>query len=228
MSKRARQISQAHKLLGLVVGAQLLFWTLSGFYFTLFPIETIRGEHLRAGPQPIDMAALEDASLPQLDAAPIKLEVRRVLGETVWLATGETGASLHDFETGEPLAPIGAAEVRAIALESWRGRGEIVSAVLVETPPREAGSSSPLWRVDFDGQDKATFWVDATRGEVRAVRTDKWRLFDVLWRFHIMDITGEDRFDSWWLKLAAFLGLTTVLLGIALLVQRALRGRLLK
>lgn len=227
MSKRARQISRAHKLLGLVVGAQLLFWTLSGFYFTLFPIETIRGEHLRVGAQPIDMATLEDASPPQLDAAPIKLEVRRVLGETVWLATGETGASLYDFETGEPLAPFGETDIREIALQSWRGRGEIVSAELVETPPREAGSSSPLWRVDFDGQDKATFWVDATRGEVRAVRTGKWRLFDVLWRFHIMDITGEDRFDSWWLKLAAFLGLTTVLFGIALLVQRALRGRLL-
>lgn len=228
MSKRARQISRAHKLLGLVVGAQLLFWTLSGFYFTLFPIETIRGEHLRAGPQPIDMAALEDASPPQLDAALTKLEVRRVLGEPVWLATGETGASLYDFETGEPLMPFEEAHVREIALESWRGRGEIVSAELVETPPREAGSSSPLWRVDFDGQDKATFWIDASRGEVQAVRTGKWRLFDVLWRFHIMDITGEDRFDSWWLKLAAFLGLTTVLFGIALLVQRALRGRLLK
>ena len=228
MSKRARQISRAHKLLGLVVGAQLLFWTLSGFYFTLFPLETIRGEHLRAEPARIDAAALEGAVAPRLAASVSRLEVRRVLGEPVWLATGGAGASLYDFETGEPITPFDEADVREIALESWRGRGEIVSAELVDSPPRESGSASPLWRVDFDGQDKATFWVDATRGEVRAVRTDKWRLFDVFWRFHIMDITGEDRFDSWWLKLAAFLGLTTVLFGIALLVQRALRGRLLK
>ena len=60
------------------------------------------------------------------------------------------------------------------------------------------------------------------------MRTGKWRIFDVLWRFHIMDVTGDDRFDSWWLKLFAFLGLTTVLFGIGLLVHRAMAGRLLR
>ena len=83
MSKGARQISRVHKLLGLVVGAQLLFWTVSGFCFTLFPIGTIRGEHLRAGPQPIEVATLEETSLPRLDATTTRLEVRRVLGEPV-------------------------------------------------------------------------------------------------------------------------------------------------
>ncbi|MEQ9317215.1 MAG: hypothetical protein RLN72_15285, partial [Henriciella sp.] len=83
-------------------------------------------------------------------------------------------------------------------------------------------------RVQFDGKDTATFWIDAEAARLVAVRTGKWRLFDALWRFHIMDLTGEDRFDSWWLKVFAFLGLTTVLFGFALLIQRASKGRLLK
>ena len=125
------------------------------------------------------------------------------------------------------MAPLDEAGVTSLARARWAGDGDIASVRLVETPPREAASGHPLWRVDFEGKDTATLWIDPQAGSVRAVRTGKWRLFDVLWRFHIMDVTGEDRFDSWWLKLFAFLGLSTVLFGIALLVQRALKGRLL-
>jgi hypothetical protein len=82
--------------------------------------------------------------------------------------------------------------------------------------------------VQFEGEDTATFWVHSDRARVRAVRTTNWRVFDVMWRFHIMDITGEDKIHSWWLRIAAFLGLTVVLFGFAILIDRALQGRLLK
>lgn len=39
-------------------------------------------------------------------------------------------------------------------------------------------------------------------------------MFDVMWRFHIMDVTGDDKIDTWWMKLAAFLGLTVILRGL--------------
>ena len=48
MAKSSRLNTRVHKLLGLVVGAQLLLWTVSGLFFTLIPIEQVRGEHLRA------------------------------------------------------------------------------------------------------------------------------------------------------------------------------------
>ncbi len=41
-----------------------------------------------------------------------------------------------------------------------------------------------------------------------------------------MDVTGKDRFDTWWLKLAAFVGLTIVLTGLVLGVDRWRNGRL--
>jgi hypothetical protein len=43
-----------------------------------------------------------------------------------------------------------------------------------------------------------------------------------------MDVTGEDRFDTWWMKLFAFLGLTMVVTGFVLMVDRARKGRLLR
>ena len=47
MPVQSRQfIRRTHKILGLVIGVLFLFWTTSGLFFTLFPIEHIRGEHL--------------------------------------------------------------------------------------------------------------------------------------------------------------------------------------
>ncbi|WP_084420264.1 hypothetical protein [Henriciella litoralis] len=223
-----RTLSRAHKLVGLVIGLQLLFWTASGLFFTLFPIEQIRGEHLRREPVPVDLTSLETLARPDVELAAQRVELRQVLDRPVWLVKGDGWSALYNVETGEQLSPLGEAAVRQIALSAWAGDGDIASVQRVTSPPREAFSTKPLWRVQFEGADNATFWVDAEEARVTAVRTAKWRVFDVLWRFHIMDVTGDDRFDSWWLKIAAFLGLTSVMLGIGLLIQRAMKGRLLK
>ena len=228
MSRNARRIARAHKLVGLVVGLQLLFWTASGLFFTLFPIEQIRGEHLRKEPAPVDAADVAGIVPPPLSGPIEQLELRVVSGQPVWEIASEGNSRLVDARSGAPLPAPDADAVRAIAESAWAGDGTVIRVELVERPPRETFSGKPVWRVDFDGADRATFWVDPDTREIRAVRTGKWRLFDVLWRFHIMDVTGDDRFDSWWLKLVAFLGLTTVLLGIGLIVHRAMAGRLLR
>ena len=42
-----------HRWLGLLMAAQIIAWMASGLYFSLFPIEQIRGEHLtREWPAP--------------------------------------------------------------------------------------------------------------------------------------------------------------------------------
>ena len=228
MSLKARRIAQTHKLLGLVVGFQLLFWTASGLFFTLFPIEQIRGEHLREASAPVGLSSLQDMTLPEVTGEVRSVELRQVLGRVVWQVETPDGGALFDAETGMRLDPFGKTEVRRLAETAWAGEGAIASLRKVERPPREAFTGKPLWRVEFQGRDEAVFWVDAERARITAVRTDKWRVFDVLWRFHIMDVTGEDRFDSWWLKVFAFLGLSTVLFGFALLVHRASKGRLFR
>ena len=48
MKKWFRKI---HRWLGVLMALQILAWMASGLYFALFPIETIRGEHLAAALQ---------------------------------------------------------------------------------------------------------------------------------------------------------------------------------
>ncbi|MEQ9314222.1 MAG: hypothetical protein RLN72_00130, partial [Henriciella sp.] len=144
MAINARTISRGHKLLGLVVGFQLLFWTVSGFFFTLYPIETIRGEHLRAETPAIDMSALPALTPPQTGRAE-SAELRLVLGEPVWQVKSEGGLAIYNAATGAPRAALSDTELRAYAQSLWAGQGEISSVRLVETPPREAFTGKPLW-----------------------------------------------------------------------------------
>ena len=44
--KTAKKIRKAHRYLGLFLGIQFLFWTISGLYFSWTNINEIRGEHL--------------------------------------------------------------------------------------------------------------------------------------------------------------------------------------
>ena len=37
---------KVHRWLGLLMAVQIIAWMASGLYFAVFPIETIRGEHL--------------------------------------------------------------------------------------------------------------------------------------------------------------------------------------
>ena len=45
-SKTAIKIRKAHRYLGLFLGIQFLFWTISGLYFSWTNIDEIRVEHL--------------------------------------------------------------------------------------------------------------------------------------------------------------------------------------
>jgi len=237
MALAARRIARVHKILGLVIGLQFLFWTASGLFFTLYPIETIRGDPFRPHPDhgqlvvsdiQIDAGTAASTAGGQLET----IALRMFLNDPVWLVETSTGKRMVDAVTGDLRSPITQDELITLtsygANASTRPLSETsIQYMISENPKREYGGPLPAWIVEYS-PGKQRIYVDAMTGEIQSVRTTKWRIFDVLWRFHIMDITGEDEFDSWWLKLIAFSGLTTVLFGMALLVDRARKGRLLK
>ena len=84
-----------------------------------------------------------------------------------------------------------------------------------------------MWRADFSGEHKATFWNDPRDGQIAAVLTQHWRLFDLVWGLHIMDWQGRETISSWWMKAFSFGLLVLSLSGVWMLVERARQGRLL-
>jgi hypothetical protein len=92
--------------------------------------------------------------------------------------------------------------------------------VLVETPPREAGLSVPAWRFEFGPQDPATLYINGQTGELRAVRTTLWRVYDFFWGLHIMDWSTRENFNSWWIKMFSAVAIVFGVAGLILTVYR--------
>lgn len=238
MSLAIRRLSRVHKIVGAVVGLQLFFWTLSGLFFTLFPIETIRGdpwrpqiEHGTLEKMAVQVGAIEAAA--KVEGVWLSAELQPFLDRPVWVITTSETRQMVDAMTGDIWSPLDPVSFRALQRRFADADGaaqipgtEATAIYLTEAPPREYGGALPVWVIE-DARTQQRIYFDATTGAVKSVRTNQWRVFDVLWRFHIMDVTGEDRFDTWWMKLFAFLGLTMVLSGFVLLFDRWRKGRLL-
>lgn len=226
-------LRKTHRWMGLLIGIQLLFWILGGLYFSIIPIENIRGEHLvtRAEPNfqslPGTMITAHDAYAAALGNEPgLKVEnIELIQLMDAWhyriegkVAEADT-IQLVDAVSGTPINPIDQATAEVVLLSMLNEDYEIRSSELVTST--EPGSeyrdkALPAWRITTQYPRIATFYIAQQTGELTAVRTDAWRFFDFLWMLHIMDYDNRDDFNHGFLTLMASLALITVLSGFLL------------
>jgi uncharacterized iron-regulated membrane protein len=220
---RRRMILRWHVWLGWLVGVPLLLWTLSGLFMASFPIDTIRGEHLKA----------EAPALPGfVPVAPV-LQGRAVqtltltlqAGEPVWLIDyADGGKRRADARTGALLAQVSAREAEAIARNSFAGPDKLtgIRRFSAEDAPLDLRRPRPSWQARFG--DDTHVYVDAETGAVLATRSALWRVFDFMWGLHIMDLqTREDTNHPILIGFAA-LAVISILIGIILLPLRRAKG----
>jgi len=213
---------KVHRWLGLLTGIQLLAWTISGLYFTLIPIEEIRGSHLllegaetpklasAALLSPSDVASMH----PALESATVSDLNLQMTGEVPTYVIGETRV---DARNGTIL-PVLSSKIAESLVRTRTGR-EVQTAdwVTAVAPGDEyRGGELPAWRVRISGDEDAAVYVGASTGRLRAVRTSAWRWFDLLWALHIMDYEEREDFNHWLVQLLSVLGLITVASGLAL------------
>jgi len=70
--------------------------------------------------------------------------------------------------------------------------------------------------VETDHPNKVNAYVDGMTGEVVAIRSSSWRLWDFLWGLHIMDYVDRDNINNLLMKVFSILALISSLSGIAL------------
>lgn len=234
MGKTYRFIRRTHNVLGLIAGAQVFLWVMSGLFFTLFPIGQVRGDHLRSElPRAItmpeggfvDMERVAGVSGGEVE----NVRLKPFPGGPVYEVDTLFGTFLHDATSGDLLSPLSEARARQVALAHWGGSGKLVKITKIETAPAESGAGGrSMWRADFSGADSATLWIDPYTGDLTTVRTPLWRTFDLMWGLHIMDWKNRETISSWWMKLFAFCTLMLVLAGLWLTVRRLMKGMILR
>lgn len=218
-----RRFARWHIWLGWLAGVPLLLWTLSGLVMVAKPIEEVRGEHLR---REIAHAALPTDTeiairLPASSSRPIVGATTRVEeGRIVTRLTYSDETVLRVDGNGRPLAPFSEAEARRLVAQRIVGGHKVTSVRLTnpESPPLDLRRSIAAWQVTL--ADGTHVYVGRDSGEIAAVRTRWWRVFDFFWGLHIMDLqTREDTHHPLLIGFAA-LALVSTALGMTLLFRR--------
>jgi uncharacterized iron-regulated membrane protein len=231
MNKIFRRV---HRWLGLLMALQIIAWMASGLWFSIFPIEQIRGEHLTRPQEPLAlsrMAALTQPAAVQqaLDdhfGHPWELssvELIRLEGTVYWRVSGlhleQPFNRLVQSDSGQVLPMLSAAEAESQARASLVTPMPPQSVEWIETVEQDSeirGRDTPVWKVSFARPESLNLYLDPWTGEILARRTDRWRIFDFFWMLHIMDFDAREDFNHPLLQISAALGLVIALSGVGL------------
>ncbi|MFV2072043.1 MAG: hypothetical protein ACC742_05245 [Thermoanaerobaculales bacterium] len=127
--------------------------------------------------------------------------------------------ALADAITGRLRSPLTEDEAVALARADYLPEAPVGSVVLItDVGPGDEyrGGPLPAYRVSFDHPLGTRLYISVERGVVTARRNDRWRWFDLFWMLHVMDYVGRENFNTWWLQIAAALGVVMILSGFVL------------
>lgn len=220
-SKPMRLFARWHIWLGWLAGVPLLLWTLSGLVMVAKPIEEVRGTHLRREIAPVAMPAGTDISvrLP-LDGAVTSVATKVEDGRVITRLTFADERVERFDADGRKLAPFSDVEARLLVAKRIVGGDKIASVRVTDAakPPLDFRQPIAAWQVTL--ADGTNVYVGRDSGEIAAVRTRWWRVFDFFWGLHIMDLqTREDTHHPLLIGFAA-LALISSILGVTLLFRR--------
>jgi hypothetical protein len=212
-----------HRWLGYLVAIQVVLWVAGGALFAWLPFQAwVKAADSVAKPvQPLPQGWAQALAAQQAtlgDAAVLELRQAATASGPAWrvkLADGERWWSA----AGGALPPPGAADVERFARSVYRGPGALVSVVRVHEVPRrwlivqEARGGRPLWLARFDDALATRLYIDATSGELVAVRNEAWVVYDFFFRLHVMDYLGGDDFNHPLIRAASVAALALVATG---------------
>jgi uncharacterized iron-regulated membrane protein len=221
---RTSTTRKLHRVLGVVVGIQVLIWTISGAVFVWNDIDRVRGDHARVQPEPF--AILEGWVSPsgidfgdRLDASRVvDVDLVRIGGETCYRFSDDAGnTALATVLEGRVRGPLTREEAVALASASFAPDAAVADAqVLTDDdvgPHHEYRSGRlPAWVIRFDHPSATRVYVTVDGGQVTSHRNRTWRVFDFFWMLHTMDYLGRDDFNH---PLVRFVALAAIALGVS-------------
>jgi len=201
-----------HKYLSLVISIQLLLWTVSGIYFAFNKIELVRGE------QYLIEHKVSKLDLKEVESSFSGKNVNFVRRLDEWIIKVETdsGFSYTDLQ-GQNLDELNEEEVREVVRQSTKLIPLMVQRI--DKPEIRAefrGRNLPIFKVTTSTTDNINVYVDAFTGEVTAIRSDSWRIWDFLWGAHIIDYSERENINNFLIKILSILALISSLSGIVL------------
>jgi|TARA_B110000908_G_C10128153_1_gene390892 hypothetical protein len=211
------KIRKTHRYLGLFLGIQFLFWTISGLYFSWTDIDDIHGDHFK-NMEYVPKAFNNLISPSQLNISKgiNTIELRDLNNVPYYWVNKE---QLYNAIDGSLKRKITKDEALYVAKLNIKNGLEVESIVQIN----EAGKHHeyrkkllPAYVVSYKSNEAIKAYISINDGKFQTVRHRDWRWFDFLWMTHTMDYDGRDNFNTIVLRAFSLLGLITVLSGFLL------------
>ena len=207
-------VRNTHKYLSFFISVQLFLWTASGIYFAFNKIELVRGEQYRLTESfPINF---DEVKFSRSDVQQVKAINR--LGEIIFVVSGSKSIEYLD-SFGAPVNKLNKSEVFEIVSSSSTLKPIDLEEITEFSKGSEfRGRNLPLYKVTSlnDKDKKINLYLNVFSGEITAVRSLQWRIWDLMWGFHIMDWQPRDKINNIFLKIFSILALVSSISGILL------------
>jgi len=207
-------VRNTHKYLSFFISLQLFLWTISGIYFAFNKIELVRGEQYRLTESfPINF---DEVKFSRSDVQQVKAINR--LGEIIFVVSGNQGIEYLD-PFGTPINKLNKNEVFEIVSSSSTLKPIDLEEITESSKGSEfRGRDLPLYKVTSlnDKDKKINLYLNVFSGEITAVRSLQWRIWDLMWGFHIMDWQTRDKINNIFLQIFSILALVSSISGIML------------
>jgi hypothetical protein len=212
----ANKIRKTHRYLGIFIGIQFLFWTISGLYFSWTNIDEIHGDQYRKEYKSQAFSNLISPS--QLDASAIvhSIQLKNISNNPYYWINNE---KLYNAHTGILKNSITIAEAKNIASmylipDLKISKIELITEVNKQHEYRE--KLLPAYVISYKEQSNLKAYISLNDGTFQTIRHRSWRWFDFLWMTHTMDYEGRDNMNNLLLRAFSILGLITVSSGFLL------------
>ena len=207
-------VRNTHKYLSFFISLQLFLWTISGIYFAFNKIELVRGEQYRLTESfPINF---NEVNFSRSDVYQIKAIKR--LDEIIFVVNASKGTEYLNA-LGTPVSKLSKSEVFEIVSSSSTLEPIDLEEITESSKGSEfRGRDLPLYKVTSlnDKDKKINLYLNVFSGEITAVRSLQWRIWDLMWGFHIMDWQTRDKINNIFLQIFSILALVSSISGIML------------
>ena len=215
-AKTSKKIRKAHRYLGLFLGIQFLFWTISGLYFSWTDLDEIHGDHFKKEKEQVSFTNLININDLEFKN-PIKTFELREIADLPYYFINDS--ILFNAYNGNLKDSISLEEAIKISNKNILDKYKISSVdkiYEVGNHHEYRGKPLPAFVISYEGAEKLKSYVSIIDGKFQTVRHRDWRWFDFLWMTHTMDYETRDDFNNKLIRAFSLLGLITVMSGFLL------------
>ena len=213
----ALKIRKTHRYLGLFLGLQFLFWTISGLYFSWSDIDDVHGDQFKNSEyQPKTFKDLISPSDLKITNGIHSIQLRDISNTPYYWVNDN---QLYNAIDGTLKKGITKEEALRIAEIYLRKDLKVTSVERIDVAGKHHEYREkllPAYVISYSNDEVLKAYISIKDGKFQTLRHRNWRWFDFLWMTHTMDYESRDNFNTMVLRAFSLLGLITVLSGFLL------------